>query len=65
MMLQQAELLAHLSAMKNYFLLGAGDFYQAFLLEVGSPEPSYILPEMMAFLSLYQTDARYQRDYGQ
>lgn len=34
MLLQEAALPAHLAALKNYFLLGAGDFYQAFLTEV-------------------------------
>ena len=29
------ELPLHLAALKDYFLLSKGDFYQAFLLEVG------------------------------
>lgn len=34
MLLREAALPAHLGALKDYFLLGAGDFYQAFLTEV-------------------------------
>lgn len=30
----RAELLQHLTALKSYFLLARGDFYQAFLSEV-------------------------------
>lgn len=33
----RAELLQHLTALKSYFLLARGDFYQAFLAEVRAP----------------------------
>lgn len=37
LVVSRAQLPLHLAALKSYFLLGRGDFWQGFLLEVGSP----------------------------
>jgi gamma-tubulin complex component 4 len=39
----RAQLARHLAALKSYFLLGRGDFWQAFLLEARAA-PSSLVP---------------------
>lgn len=44
-----AQLADHLAALRKYFLLGAGDFWHAFLLQVSPPDAKVFVTRCMYF----------------
>jgi len=47
LVLVEGELPLHLAALRGYFLMGCGDFWQSFLLEVGT---IFIILDIMELL---------------